>query len=561
MMNDSTVFQTALPLRRDTYLVDEKDSELVGRLVRIYRTYAFSLSSQEQQNFRQMIRKREYKRRDGRPDPSNIVLHHVYSGMYHRKTRCWMGDKVTFTKWALLATLYSAESLAELAKVVTRLGIDRQPCWQKYADHHDGDEEKGDDNLGPLELPNAAELAAVCMKRVRIFAAPSRAAASGSDTDEALSVANDTEMPPPSWCSLTVGQQDVEDHEDGISGRIPSETSHGELERGLHHRKHSLAETDLASPQPGSKRRDCHSVVSHGINSSVCSPIRTTSSKPSNYESALGSDNAALIWQEIARLHQGLDSATADNMALRKIVDASEARINAQDVDKVLLQEALAREREQTCLLLQRVHKLEESHKSYSPIMDKIYQKVLEYTIRTDELAKNHQKRDEALLKSVADVEECQGSVEECQAGVEECQAGVEECHKVIEECRAGMDECRKVVEKYRAGTEECQMAVGNLPAELDGVKVSIRRMVETSMRKSNEKLTEELRGSVSFHRRNTTGSLREMNKEVQKALEETKRLAQQCSDKNLHSVVRQEISHLFERVGGMVKRGLEDKD
>ncbi|KAM3452497.1 hypothetical protein MY3296_004521 [Beauveria thailandica] len=283
MMNDSTAFQTALPLRRDTYLVDEKDSELVGRLVRIYRTYAFSLSSQEQQNFRQMIRKREYKRRDGRPDPSNIVLHHVYSGMYHRRTRCWMGNKVTFTKWALLATLYSAESLAELAKVVTRLGIDRQPCWQKYADHHDGDEEKGDDNLGPLELPNAAELAAVCMKRVRISAAPSRAAASGSDTDEAPSVANDTEMPPPSWCSLTVGQQDIEHHEDGISGRIPSETSHGELERRLHHRKHSLTETDLASPQPGSKRRDCHSVVSHGINSSVCLPSRTASSKPSNY--------------------------------------------------------------------------------------------------------------------------------------------------------------------------------------------------------------------------------------------------------------------------------------
>ncbi|KAM3445613.1 hypothetical protein NHJ13734_000314 [Beauveria thailandica] len=481
---------------------------------------------------------------------------------------------ITYT-WALLATLYSAESLAELAKVVTRLGIDRQPYWQKYADHHDGDEEKGDDNLGPLELPNAAELAAVCMKRVRISAAPSRAAASGSDTDEALSVANDTEMPPPSWCSLTVGQQDVEYHEDGISGRIPSETSHGELERRLHHRKHSLTETDLASPQPGSKRRDCHSVVSPGINSSVCSPSRTASSKPSNYESALGSDNAALIWQEIARLHQGLDSTKADNIALRKIVDASEARINAQDVDKALLQEALAREREQTCLLLQRVHKLEESHNTYSPIMDKIYQKVLEYTIRTDELAKNHQKRNEALLKSEADVEECQGSVEECQAGVEEChktveeyradleqcRSGVEDCHKVVEECRAGMEECRKVVEKYRAGTEECQMAVGNLPAELDGVKVSIRRMVETSMRKSNEKLTQELRGSVSFHRRNTTGSLREMNKEVQKALEETKRLAQQCSDKNLHSVARQEISLLFELVGGIVKRGLEDKD
>ncbi|KAM3509913.1 hypothetical protein MY10362_000356 [Beauveria mimosiformis] len=299
------------------------------------------------------------------------------------------------------------------------------------------------------------------------------------------------------------------------------------------------------------------------------------SPKNSIYELPLGRDDVALIWQEIARLHLGFDSTTADNIALRQIVDASAAKINAQDDDKALLQEALAREREQNCLLLQRVDKLEESQKSYSPILDKIYQKILEYTIRTDELAKHHQKMDEALLKTQADVEECRGSVEECQVGVEEChktveeyradlaqcRLGVEDCHKVVEECQAGMEECRKVVEKCRTGIEDCEMAVGNLPAELDRVKVSIHRMVETSMRKSDETLTEELRGSMSFHRKNTTGSLRDMNKNVQKALEETKRLAQQCSDENLDSVVRQKVSHLFELVGGIVKRGLEDKD
>ncbi|KAH8718752.1 hypothetical protein HC256_003379 [Beauveria bassiana] len=498
-----------------------------------------------------------------------------------------MGDKVTFTKWALLATLYSAESLAELAKVVTELGIDRQPCWQKYADHHDGDDEKGDDNLGPLELPNAAELASVCTKRVRISAGPPRAA-SGSDTDEALSVSNGAEMQPPSRYLLNIEQQDVENHEDGISGRISSDTSHGELERRLYHRKHRLTETDLTLPQPASKRRDCHSDISHGVNASVCSLSRTASPKPNNYELPLDSDDAALIWQEITRLHQCLGSITADNIALRKIVDASEAnsialhkkvdaleaKTNAQDVDEALLQDALAREREQNCLLLQRVHKLEESHKSYSPIMDKIYQKILEYTIRTDELARNHQKRDEALLKTQTDVEECRGSVEECQAGVEEChkaveeyradleqcRSGVKDCHKVVEECQAGMEERHKVVEKCRTGIEDCQMAVGNLPADLDRVKVSIRRMVETSMRKSDERLAEELRRSMSFHRKNTTGSLRDMNREVQRALEETKRLAQQCSDENLDRVVRQKLAHFFELVGGIVKRGLEDK-
>ncbi|KGQ08223.1 hypothetical protein BBAD15_g6463 [Beauveria bassiana D1-5] len=458
MMNNSTALQTVLPLRHDTYLVDEKDSELVGRLVRIYRTYAFSLSSLEQQDFRQMIRKREYKRGGGRPDPSNIVLHH----------------------WALLATLYSAESLAELAKVVTKLGIDRQPCWQKYADHHDGDDEKGDDNLGPLELPNAAELASVCTKRVRFL--------------------------------LVLREQ--------------------------------RAAATLTKLSPFPMARKC-----------------------SRHPGSITADNIAL--------RKIVDASEANSIALHKKVDALEAKTNAQDVDEALLQDALAREREQNCLLLQRVHKLEESHKSYSPIMDKIYQKILEYTIRTDELARNHQKRDEALLKTQTDVEECRGSVEECQAGVEEChtaveeyradleqcRSGVKDCHKVVEECQAGMEERHKVVEKCRTGIEDCQMAVGNLPADLDRVKVSIRRMVETSMRKSDERLAEELRRSMSFHRKNTTGSLRDMNREVQKALEETKRLAQQCSDENLDRVVKQKVAHLFELVGGIVKRGLEDKD
>ncbi|KAM3509103.1 hypothetical protein MY11210_006442 [Beauveria gryllotalpidicola] len=520
------------------------------------------------------------------------------------------------------STLYSAESLAEFAKVVAILGIDRQPCWQEYADHHDGDDEKGDENLWPLELPNAAELAAGCTKSVRISAPPR--AASDSDADEALSIANDTGMQPPSRYSLAVEQQDVQNDQYPISGRILSGTLHGGLERSLRRRKHSLTEADLASPQPAAKRRDCHSEVSHGFNANIFLPSRTASPKPSNYELPPGSNDAALIWEEIARLHQGLDSTTADNIALRekvdaseadnidlrqradaseadnialcrrvdaseadnialrqrvdaseadnialrKRVDASEAKINAQDVDRALLQEALAREREQNRLLLQRVDKLEESHKSCSPISDKIYRIILENTIKTDELAKSHQKGDEALLKTQADVEECQAGVEEChetveehRADLEQCRSGIEDCHKVVEECQAGMEEYHKVVEKCRTGIEECQVAVGNFPADLDRVKVDFGRIVETSMRKSDDRFAKELRDGITSHRKDTTRSLRDMNQKVQKALEETKRLTQQCSDENLNSMVRQKVASLFELTSGFLERGLQDRN
>ncbi|OAA81351.1 hypothetical protein LEL_00896 [Akanthomyces lecanii RCEF 1005] len=142
--------------------VYSKDKELVSRLVRVYQTYAGSLSQQEQKEFVDMMHSGDYILHKGGSPPVRAPKHHFYIQMYDISSALWLREEITFVKWALLATLYPCETLYELGKVIADLGLDRRPCFSKYARSHKT-------TLESLELPNPWQLAKQCTVKIRII--------------------------------------------------------------------------------------------------------------------------------------------------------------------------------------------------------------------------------------------------------------------------------------------------------------------------------------------------------------------------------------------------------
>lgn len=142
--------------------VYSRDKELVSRLVRVYQTYAGSLSQQEQSEFVNMMQSGDYMLHKGGSPPVRAPKHHFYIQMYDISSALWLREEITFVKWALLATLNPCETLYELGKVIADLGLDRRPCFNKYARSHKT-------TLESLELPNPWQLAKQCTVRIRII--------------------------------------------------------------------------------------------------------------------------------------------------------------------------------------------------------------------------------------------------------------------------------------------------------------------------------------------------------------------------------------------------------
>ncbi|KAJ6782294.1 hypothetical protein PWT90_00617 [Aphanocladium album] len=306
-----------IPLHINTYQSKIRYKELVSKLVRIYQTYACSLSREEQLEFCRMMEHAEYE------GEVTITAHKIYRQMFHYSNKHWVRRNITFARWAVMATMFfkppsTAPMFLRLAKAVSAVGVRRQACFDKYKSYHET-------NLGSLELPDAGELSKGCDDTIVFacasstsgsseFAAPdpntaqmgnnesTLAGSSSFNTDNQLddlntwdlyefvkelnleklpTVDKDPGRDAPGEDASEQRNLQPSTQETAAEGKVnnPPATPNGKADKdsGAAARKHRLSISPAGQVQPPAKRQDCR----QASNTAAENERRTTAAPPS----------------------------------------------------------------------------------------------------------------------------------------------------------------------------------------------------------------------------------------------------------------------------------------
>ncbi|XWW99380.1 hypothetical protein V2A60_007390 [Cordyceps javanica] len=493
MAQRSNSQKAPLPLDFDTYTFDKKDREIVESLVRVYQTYAWSLSLQEQREYRQMIRRADYSRRDGRRKPDLVTQHHVYRQMYDRRKGCWLREEVTFAKWALLAILYPSDSLNQLAKVVCKLGIDKKPRWQEYADYYDQKEKKDGRDRTPLELPDAPTLAARCRAIIQISRfvevksdndcdgaphAPSAASPTRGEK-QAASLPNVIYLSGTNAPDLGLQAQNISlrrdlarENKERAAALATADyesiaSTKTEAQRGLSSPKHRCSDTGLELLQRGPKRQDAGREVLANTHSITIRTSRAPTAQFDGQETPTIDSNA-----ELREVREALARVRVDH-------SRDFARISTH-VEKLVESKAQVEEK-----LLQFNQQTEDGQMK----MEDLRREDLNTKLQLEDVCKN--------LKDV--------------------RKELRETNLEVEDARRERAELRRAVEKLQENELKMNTRFGRLKAALHQVGTDVKDGKEETeiLARNMDMMQKQFADSIEDHRDKTTSSQRRVGEAV----------------------------------------------